>query len=210
MEDLRSFHDALVVFHVSSPPVPHEQYLRLFLAIDPPDVVRQGLQRAQNRVKPLFNTGTYPKPENLHVTLHFLGDTPVSRLPALIEAFSKVAMPVLTLRTGRLLYFPDERRARVAAMGLEGDVALLAGMYDQLTPVVSNLGYRLDHRRYTPHITIARFKIPPHGEGLDRAISAADSATQSLEPFRVHQFTLYQSTLDPKGPKYAPLGRFPR
>lgn len=190
--------------------MPHEQLLRLFLAIDLPANVRQALGKLQTRLQPLYNAGTYPASENLHITLHFLGDTAVSRLPELIRAFEAVEMPYLTLRLSHLGYFPDARKARVAMVGLDGDTPLLADLYDRLGAELRSLGFRLDHRKYVPHVTIARFKFPPRGECVEDAVLTAQTMLQSAEPFVVRQFTLYESTLDSKGARYAPLGRFPR
>lgn len=188
----------------------HEQLLRLFLAIDLPANVRQALGKLQSRLEPLYHAGTYPATENLHITLHFLGATAVSRLPELIRAFEAVEMPYLTLRLKQLGYFPTDHKARVAMVSLEGDTALLVDLYDRLAIELKSLGFRMDHRKYVPHVTIARFKFPPRGECIEDAFHTANPLLATVEPFVVKQFTLYESTLDPKGARYAPLGRFPR
>lgn len=189
--------------------MPHEQHLRLFVAIDLPPVVRQAAGRLQSRLKPVFNTGTYPESENLHITLHFLGDTPVSRLPPLIDALGRVEMPALTLHLGELVFFPDACRARVASLGLTGDVDLLVDLHSCMSPVLKDQGFRLDHRVYRPHVTLVRFKFPPR-QGAERAAEISRALTQQLESFRAMQFTLYQSTLDRSGARYAPLAHLPR
>jgi RNA 2',3'-cyclic 3'-phosphodiesterase len=189
--------------------MPHEQHLRLFLAIDLPPLVRQAAGRLQSRLKPVFGAGTYPEPDNLHITLHFLGDTPVSRLPGLLGALAAVEMPALTLSLGELVFFPDARRARVAAADVTGDVDLLIDLHARLAPVLKSQGFRLDHRLFRPHVTVTRFKFPPR-QGVDRAIEITRALTQIVDQFRVLQFTLYQSTLDKSGAKYAPLAHLPR
>lgn len=189
--------------------MPHEQHLRIFLAISLPQLVRQAAGRLQSRLKPIFDAGTYPEPENLHITLHFLGDTPVSRLPGLLAALGTIDMPILSLSLGELVFCPDARRARVASVAVAGDVDLLIDLQHRMSPVLKDQGFRLDHRPYRPHITLARFKFPPR-QGTDRAAEITHTVTQQLEAFRVTQFTLYQSTLDRSGTKYAALAHLPR
>ncbi|MBC7784958.1 MAG: RNA 2',3'-cyclic phosphodiesterase [Burkholderiales bacterium] len=190
--------------------MPHEQLLRLFLAIDLPEQQRSALGRLQTRLRPIYNGGTYAEPENLPITLHFLGDTAVSRLPDLIDAFYEIEMPYLTLRFDQLIYLPGADRARVSAVGVEGDVALLIDLHARMGEVVKACGFRLDHRKYLPHITLVRFKFPPRVECIPEAARATQSVLDAAPPFRAGQFTLYQSTFDAKAGRYAPLGRFPR
>jgi 2'-5' RNA ligase len=188
----------------------HEQLLRLFLAVDLPDAFRRTLAKLQTRVKPIYGIGTFGEPENFHVTLHFLGDTAVSRLPALIDALATIEMSMLDVQPGALVHFPDDRRARVAAASVEGDVALLGDLHARLAVLIKDIGYRLDGRAFKPHVTIARFKFPPPPERVAEAAEAAESLLVRAPVGRVGQFTLFQSTLDPKGPRYAALGRFPK
>jgi 2'-5' RNA ligase len=188
----------------------HEQLLRLFIAVDLPEPVRATLAKLQTRLKPIYNSGTFGKPENFHITLHFLGDTAVSRLPILIDALQQIEMPFLDLRPEGLVHFPDARRARVAAVAIAGDVLMLSDLHARLSPVIKELGFRLEGRLFKPHVTIARFKFPPRGDAPQQAVNAATQLLARTPTGRIGQFTLFQSTLDPKGPRYAALGRFPK
>ncbi len=190
--------------------MPHEQLLRLFLALDIPEQQKSLLARAQSRMKQALQKGTYAEPENLHITLHFLGDTAVSKLPSLIEAFNNIPMPVMTFAFDHLMFLPDATKARVAAVGLTGDLLLLNELYSHLGTILKSIGFRLDHRKYLPHLTLVRFKIPPGAEMAQEATRATQSLFENPQPFRVGQFTLYQSTFDAKEGRYAALGRFPK
>jgi 2'-5' RNA ligase len=188
----------------------HEQLLRLFLAVDLPDGFRRTLAKLQTRLKPVYSTGTFGLPENFHITLHFLGDTAVSRLPLLLDALRQIEMPQLELRPDALVHFPSAHKARVAAVTTAGDVALLADLHARLSPVIKDLGFRLEGRAFKPHVTIARFKFPPPADAVGHAVEVARSLLERSPGDHVRQFTLFQSTLDSKGPRYAALGRFPR
>ncbi len=180
------------------------------MAIDLPNVQKQLFARMQSRLKPVYQAGSFAEPENMHITLHFLGDTAVSKLPGLIDQFNQIEMPQLELGVGKLISFPDDTKARVSAVELKGDVTLLSDLYDRMGKILKQSGFRLDHRKYRPHITLTRFKFPMNPAKLEEGRRVVASLIDSAPTFRTGQFTLFQSTLDSSGARYAALGKFPK
>src|SRR5688572_3274814 len=97
-----------------------ESIYRLFIALPLPERVLKSCQRLQSSLKPDFLRleGTsdrvrWSRPENLHLTLHFLGETPARLIPELLLLLEKVAAetPVLELSLNRLDAFPKLRQA---------------------------------------------------------------------------------------------------
>jgi 2'-5' RNA ligase len=188
----------------------HEQLLRLFIALELPDAARSALGKLQSRLEAQFTKTTYPAPDKLHITMHFLGETPVSRLPALIDALGAIDMEPATLRLEAFECFPEARRARVGVVSVGGELPAIERLHGAIGEVLRDVGYRLDHRKYRPHVTLARFKAPPRPDAITIAEESTLRVTEKLEPFRVSKFTLFESTLERTGSVYAVLGRFPR
>src|SRR4029077_6807793 len=100
------------------------------------------------------------RPENLHVTLKFLGETPPEKLDALCAAFSAVrSAQHVELRFHGIGFFPNDKRPRVFLAGMTSSPNLspLAQVIDQAS---STLGFPLENRPFTPHLTLARFDPP--------------------------------------------------
>jgi 2'-5' RNA ligase len=106
--------------------------LRLFVAIDVPDDVRDVVDHAVGPLRERFPTGRWVPVANQHVTVKFLGSTPPERVPVVLERVTEVASrhAPFTTRAARLGAFPSARRAKVLWVGLDdadGRSAEIAG-----------------------------------------------------------------------------------
>jgi 2'-5' RNA ligase len=151
------------------------------------------------------------KPENLHVTLAFLGQTSDDRLGDVVAAARDAAsrVPVFTLAFDRAGRFPERGRPRVAWLGIgEGEASvseLGAGVYAGLRA----RGLRFDDRPLAPHLTLARVADDASAaEGKTIAAALEGLATPSLL-FEVDELAVVQSVLSPKGPRYTALEAVP-
>jgi 2'-5' RNA ligase len=135
-----------------------------------------------------------------------LGSTPADRLYAVARAVEAVARG----RKGSdvsltgLGAFPSARRARVLWVGLDDPAGLLSGLASDLDGALEPLGYRVEARPFTPHLTLARFKVPARLEGL-----LPELASSRLSPWLVDHVELFRSHLHPRGARYESLARFP-
>ena len=149
--------------------------------------------------------GRWPPPENLHLTLVFLGEQDTTRLGE-IEAALEIACrrEPFTARWGGLGVFPGWSRARVAYLGVnEGGEEMrdLAGKLRRALP--PGIRETVSHR-FTPHLTLARFREAPPEAALRRVAKVlAPMSWQS----RVEAVELYQSRLFPDGARYQRLVR---
>jgi 2'-5' RNA ligase len=175
--------------------------LRLFVAIDVPDDVRDVVDHAVGPLRERFPTGRWVPVANQHVTVKFLGSTPPERVPVVLERVTEVASrhAPFTTRAARLGAFPSARRAKVLWVGLDdadGRSAEIAGDLD--VALAPELAAR-DDRPFTPHLTIARF---------DPAVRLEEDVTElgvESRAFVVDRLTVYRSHLGGGAPRYEPL-----
>lgn len=174
--------------------------MRLFVAFDLPDEIRTYLTSLQ--VQDL--SVRWIPPENMHVTLHFLGDVPEDDLPKVIEVLREVEAKGFTTVVTGYTVFPSVRRPRVIVASLASSDEL-GDLHRKSGAQLSEAGCNVESRPYRPHVTIARV----------RSASATDvrSYVESLpqpppDAFRVNDFSLYKSMLTPKGARYDQLMSF--
>jgi 2'-5' RNA ligase len=137
--------------------------MRLFTALELPENVRAHLAGVVEKLRavPAFkDTVTFTKPENLHVTLKFLGDVDEKFLPNLTTALRKIPFPPMTFAIPHFLVLPGQGPARVLAGALIGDNKPLLTLFEQLEATVQPLGIRRESRSFKPHVTFFRLKRP--------------------------------------------------
>jgi 2'-5' RNA ligase len=140
--------------------------------------------------------------ENLHVTLKFLGDIVDSELDDILGAMAMAAEGVsgFELQSQALRFLPARRRPRLVALAMS-QPAELAKLYEQHEQAMLAAGFRAEGRRYTPHITLGRFRKPPRD--LPELPAAPPTG------FLVESIRLVESKLTPHGPEYSHLAETP-
>lgn len=180
--------------------------MRLFIALElPPDVCRAAaglggeLRRSGADAK-------WVRPEAMHLTLKFLGETP----PRLVEALSRGLegargpCSALALELFGCGAFPSPQRPRVVWAGVRGQVEELAGLAARIDETVGPLGFAPEARAYTPHLTLGRVRPKAKGlAGLKREL-AGHIAWQGPK-FTASRVGLIKSELAPAGARYHTL-----
>lgn len=191
--------------------MPPEPTLRTFIAIELDPEVRDALSRAQGKFKRGAPDGAvkWVNPESIHLTLKFLGDTPVSKV-------SKVADAMAAAREGLSAFdlsiegrgcFPNCRRPRViwvAVRDLSG--GSLNRLQDAVERLVSPLGFPTEERGFSPHLTLGRIarNVSPQVEAAVGAL-VQDSVVELIARQQVTALSLIKSDLRPTGPVYYTL-----
>lgn len=169
---------------------PHPNSLRLFIAIELPDDVRNTLTATIARLQAagIRDAVRWVRPESLHVTLKFLGSTDEEDLPAIITTIASVtkSMPPFDLRLDSLGAIHGRKRdpynfrftresyphnIRVLFASLAGEVDALKDLASRIDAACATLGFSTEKSLFLPHITIARVR-----EKSDRAQREAISA----------------------------------
>jgi len=146
--------------------------------------------------------------ENIHLTLKFLGETPMTQLDAIEllikKAVSSIKPHVVSLQgTG---VFPNRNYIKVVWIGLK-QAEHLSAIASYLNENLTTLGFKKEKRDFSPHLTIARVKT---AQGKEEIISLVDQYSETIfEEFLINHVTLKKSTLTPEGPIYETLKTIP-
>jgi RNA 2',3'-cyclic 3'-phosphodiesterase len=183
---------------------------RLFLAVDPPLGVREGLavwalRAAEQLGSPASRRGRQPlrvlEPEALHLTLCFLGDRPVQEVETIGATLSAWDAEVGELSVGAPLWLPS-RRPRALAVEVRDGAGELTRLHQAVTQAISEAtGWEPERRRFRAHITVARMRQRAragHGSaGADPRLPATPQLC-----FTPESIVLYRSRLSPAGATY--------
>jgi 2'-5' RNA ligase len=125
--------------------------VRLFIALWPPDPVRDAIAQWQSQWK--WSERARPvRPERLHVTLHFLGAVPPSRVRDLEYVLQQIPTPGFDLHFGRPEIWPQG----IAVLRPTESPMALRGMQGRIGLALGALGMNLEERAYRAHVTLAR------------------------------------------------------
>lgn len=180
--------------------------MRVFVALEIPTAVREKLAALLKNLRELSSQPRWARPENLHVTLKFIGEVAPEKLGAIRAALARVRSDArVTLEFRRLGFFPNEKRPRVFWAGMQAspNLKLLAA---DIESAVEELGIAREERPFSPHLTLARFQPPHLPEKLRAAIQ--ENAAREFGSFETGQFHLIESRLKPSGAEYTTLESF--
>jgi 2'-5' RNA ligase len=144
------------------------------------------------------------EPENIHITVKFLGDTDENNIDGIERSIKESVRGIepfsITLKgTG---VFPNQNYIKVLWIGItdSGDIETIAHAIDEK---LSPLGFKKEHRGFSPHLTVGRVKTARNKDQLLRVIENHISEKFTIQ--RVESITLKKSELTPKGPIYTTL-----
>ena len=144
--------------------------MRLFIAINFSDETRSQLLALRDELRIRSVRGNFSSPENLHLTLAFLGECDAGQLQSAKTAMDAVSFSPFELSARRVGRFRRDG-GDIWWVGL-GESNELLGLQRELTDKLINAGFSLDKRKYTPHVTLGRevvtdavpWNIEPFGE----------------------------------------------
>ncbi len=183
--------------------------LRLFVAADIPREIRKAVAGVIEPLKARVPGGRWVKPENLHITLKFIGEyekEALERLSNHILAATRKSVPFVVC-LGDCGAFPSPARARVLWVGMTEGGEEAAVLARRLDARLERAGVRREGREYRGHLTLARLKNPVDCRMLMEELAHGMRDLGGM-PFRVEVITLYRSVLGPSGPTYTPLREF--
>jgi len=178
--------------------------IRSFIAFDmDEEQLRANLSRAQMM---LLETGADLKivePENIHITLKFLGDISIDAVDMIHEEMKQVAFTPFDVKIKGLGAFPNLRRIMVVWAGIEEGLMQLKNVSGQLESNLRRWGFKSEARGFSPHLTIARVRSGRNINDLARIIQQFEN--HEFGTMRARCLRLKRSVLTPKGPVYSVL-----
>jgi len=178
---------------------------RLFIGI--PIVSEKAVQLAEIWRNDQFLNQTrmsWVKPDNWHITLFFLGDTPESAVDLLQqmidESFSRVETSISGL--SGVGVFPNNHNPKVLWLGLD-NFEFLMPAYTILREMLTQNGFLYDNKSLKPHLSLARVRNQDHRTSFEPWLN--EYRHFNFGPVTLSRVVLFESILTPQGSVYKPL-----
>jgi len=192
--------------------------MRLFIALDIDDQIRQRIGRFLEGVSGFSPDARWVPLESLHITLKFIGEKPPEIIPSLQKALDNVSVPPFDLTFSGTGFFPTPKSPRVFWSGIQAPPEL-----QKLAAAIDNTSAQFDipkeDRAFSPHLTLARKSGgsgSPRKQKDDRPNRVFRRLQEKLATMPAPEFGtmtareyfLYQSQLSRNGSRYTKLHSF--
>ena len=181
---------------------------RVFVAIELPASTRQRLKDHIDRLRHALPDAraSWSREENLHLTIKFLGDMPVSQIEILSQATKRAASRALPFEiiVKGCGAFPPRGQPRVLWIGIEDPSEQLGKLHQALEDECAQAGFAREVRSFHPHLTIARLR-KPHGS-RQLAIKHEKIGFEA-ETVLVSALTVFRSELRSEGSRQTVISR---
>ena len=136
--------------------------IRVFIAVSFNQKLTGELRELQDQFKQLSLNASWVKPENIHLTLKFLGDVETNRVSKIFDPINKTALAFssFNLRLSNLGVFPNWNRPQVFWIGWDDKEEILKNLKKRLELELSDVGFPRDMKPFSPHLTLARLRSP--------------------------------------------------
>lgn len=187
--------------------------IRCFIAIEIEEEIRNEIARVQQRLRKELRGDEsgikWVPPENIHLTLKFLGNVADQDLREICDAVSRAASecPPFSFSVGACGCFPPKGSARVLWIGITDGQPELKQLAKQVDHWVNKLGFPRERRAFSGHLTLARVRSFNAGKAVRRVVE--QTSIETLGQQSISRITVFQSDLKPGGPIYAPLHHAP-
>ncbi len=179
--------------------IDQKEQSRLFVAIDMPTVVVQEIARVEDIIKQeaLFE-GKFVDPQQVHLTVKFIGEVPTKQIPAIEKALAKVKDKTMEAQLGSLDVFAAGNRIKIIFLSLIcPELADFAQKVEQaLLPWCP-----AEKRSFVTHTTIARVKRIEN-ENKERLLGLLRKLSVKPLQFTIDSFVLKESELSERGAIY--------
>lgn len=182
--------------------------IRAFIAIELPAPLRQEIIKQTARLHQQLGEDLirWVPPENMHLTLQFLGDVPINHLDFLKQALSQIAdhSSAFDLQLSGLGSFPNAKQPRILWMGIHAPA--LNPFQQNVEAAMNKLGYKKEERPFSPHLTLGRAKqtnSPTDSVKIRDVLQSIQLGKIGIA--RVNSVHLFKSDLTPAGSEYTKL-----
>jgi 2'-5' RNA ligase len=145
------------------------------------------------------------KPQNIHLTLKFLGDIKTGDIDDVGSAMKAAAegWAPFALTAGGIGFFPGIKQPRVIWVGVGGQIQPLFALQRNLEDRLAAAGFPKDKRSFKGHLTLGRLRDRPDPAVIGRILQSYSDFGKA--EFAVHRIVLFKSDLKPSGAVYSHL-----
>lgn len=178
---------------------------RVFIAVDIGDGVRENLGAEMRLLAKSWPRIKWVPIENVHLTLAFLGDVLMDRVPDIARELDGIASGIRAFEcvVGGLGYFGRNDAPRVVWAGVSDGRRQVKDLYSPINEMAHALGLQTEAREFTPHLTLARIKSAGEARGLAERLG--EERGKVYGTIAVESVKLMRSELRPAGPEYSVL-----
>ena len=190
-----------------------DEKMRLFVALELPATWTAALSQMQDKIRGQLTEQLgaeaprlrWTRPEGIHLTLKFLGETPGSRSAAIDQALRESVEGIMTfsLTLGKAGSFGDRRGPRVLFVDIDGDLDPLQELARRADGALDQAGFPRERRAFQPHLTLARLPEEIPGPLRQRLADVALAArTPRPGPHLFSEVSLMRSHIERGGARY--------
>jgi len=182
--------------------------LRSFIAIELDETVKSALAELQQEFKEYRADVKWVKPDNIHLTLKFLGNIKEESAEKIIKIMEKVCGQYnpFNLNIKGVGMFPNLRAPRVLWIGIENK-EVIKPLQKEIDYGMESIGFQRDNKNFKPHLTLCRFRSSIGKNGLLQAVKPHER--DSLGTITVKYITFMRSDLNPAGAQYTKIAEVP-
>jgi len=180
--------------------------IRAFIAIKIPTDIHKKLNSIQEKLKQSEVHVSWVKPENIHLTLQFLGNIDEKQIPKIVSQLEESVKVVSSfqLQVGYAGAFPNLRYPRVVWIGVTDDEAKsLKTLQTEIGSRLAKIGFKGENGRFKPHLTLGRVRSQKNKSNLLRAIESIVNIW--VGEISVDAVYLIRSELKPTGAEYTDI-----
>jgi len=191
--------------------------MRIFIALDIDEAIRDRIARFLDGVRGFAPDARWVRPESLHVTLKFIGETAPENVDPIKEKLKAVEANAIEMNIRGSGFFPGAKSPRVFWLGIEAGPSL-AELASTVDDRVAALGIAKEDHPFSPHLTLARGggsagSPRSKGDGFKPSFQRLQEKLAALPvpefgTMTAREFFLYQSHLSRGGSRYEKLASF--
>ncbi len=184
--------------------------IRSFLAFELPSNIMAEVKRIYGEVRKTGLEAGWVRPENIHLTVIFMGDVNEKEIDAIISSIDPIAPKYkpFDISLGRMGLFPGIKRPRTIWLGLNGDIGGIASLKSELEKPLESFGIEPEKRAFRPHLTLGRFRKPVNKPDILKKVMD-DYANISGPTGMLDRLVLFKSELKPGGSVYTQIHSWP-
>lgn len=183
--------------------------VRTFVAILLDDSLRKSITEIIGKLSTSKAKVKWVEPENVHVTLKFLGDVEEERLPEVYAACERAAAGVgpINLEMRSIDCFPNRKNPRIVWLGVERGAEAVKRLQGRVESELAQIGFSADDKQFRAHLTIGRVKGKERLSMLGRLLDKEKNVL--IGSMRAEKVSVMKSKLLPSGPEYTELKAIP-